>query len=690
MEEVQFHEPARGLLQLRRTLRESGPIRCTAFDVALATYWERAYPTEDVNQALDDILADRDGVLATVADNAPAWLALGEQLPAGLGLGVKALNYVRRKSKEWGAKRTVEALQGLELLDSTQVLARLPYFLGLDLCTHLKRDGALPPVIFIDTYEALWSDRPDRTGLAAAGADAWVRELVAAAPGVLFVILGRERLGWDRRFPDDWAGYLDDSHLLGGLADADADRFLEQIPIPDPQVRAAIIEGAKGDDEDDDQARAAHGGPGTERGALPFYLDLAVDTYLLLVADGRTPQPGDFGRTHPEVLVRFLRHLGTAEQETLKVLAAPRAFDRELFAALVDRFGTRYPLTAFPDFVGFSFIEQGADGRYRLHGLMRDHLDSALDADTRAELESFLFEWFDARCQPASPREVTAAHEAALGEAVYHRDLAEAEQALAWFWERWEVFYEAACYPGLEPLCRWTLNLAEARFGPDHPETAVALNNLAQLLQATNRLTEAEPLMRRALAIDEASNGPAHPDVARNLNNIAGLLQTTNRLFEAEPLMCRALAIDEVSYGPMHPRVAIQLNNLAQLLQATNRLPEAELLMRRALAIDEASYGLEHSRVATDLSNLAQLLQATNRMSEAEPLLRRGLAILLSFTRQTGHKHPNLRVGFGNYLSLLEALSLSAEKVAQRLAELAPEAGYTPDEWLGLLRDWQG
>ena len=40
------------------------------------------------------------------------------------------------------------------------------------------------------------------------------------------------------------------------------------------------------------------------------------------------------------------------------------------------------------------------------------------------------------------------------------------------------------------------------------------LNNLAQLLQATNRLAEAEPLMRRALAIDEKSFGPDHPDVA--------------------------------------------------------------------------------------------------------------------------------------------------------------------------------
>ena len=60
--------------------------------------------------------------------------------------------------------------------------------------------------------------------------------------------------------------------------------------------------------------------------------------------------------------------------------------------------------------------------------------------------------------------------------------------------------------------------------------------------------------MRRALAIDEKSYGPEHPDVASDLNNLAQLLQATNRLAEAEPLMRRALAIDEKSYGPEHPR----------------------------------------------------------------------------------------------------------------------------------------
>ncbi len=62
--------------------------------------------------------------------------------------------------------------------------------------------------------------------------------------------------------------------------------------------------------------------------------------------------------------------------------------------------------------------------------------------------------------------------------------------------------------------CRRALAIGEESYGPDHPNVAESLNNLARLLEATNRLGEAEPLFRRALAIDEPSFGPDHPDVA--------------------------------------------------------------------------------------------------------------------------------------------------------------------------------
>jgi Tfp pilus assembly protein PilF len=58
-------------------------------------------------------------------------------------------------------------------------------------------------------------------------------------------------------------------------------------------------------------------------------------------------------------------------------------------------------------------------------------------------------------------------------------------------------------------------------------------------------LSEARVLMQRALAIDEAAYGPDHPQVATNLNNLAGVLKELGDPAAARPLLERALAIDE-------------------------------------------------------------------------------------------------------------------------------------------------
>ena len=220
-----------------------------------------------------------------------------------------------------------------------------------------------------------------------------------------------------------------------------------------------------------------------------------------------------------------------------------------------------------------------------------------------------------------------------------------------------------------EPLMRRALAIDEASYGNDHPNMAIRLNNLAGLLMDTNRLEEAEPLMRRTLAIDEAIYGNGHPKVARDLNNLAGLLQSTNRLAEAEPLMRLALAIDEASYGNDHPNVAIRLNNLALQLQDTNRLEEAEPLMRRALAIDEVCYGNDHPNVAIGLNNLARLLHDTNRLAEAEPLMRRALAI---DEASYGNDHPNVAIRLNNLAQLLQATNrlAEAEPLMRRMVEI--------------------
>lgn len=121
------------------------------------------------------------------------------------------------------------------------------------------------------------------------------------------------------------------------------------------------------------------------------------------------------------------------------------------------------------------------------------------------------------------------------------------------------LYYEA------EYWLNRALEIFEKSLGQHHPNVAAALNNLAELLRDTNRLSEAEPMYRRALKIDEASFGPNHPNVARDLNNLALLFRATNRLSEVEPLYRRALKIFEDSLGPDHPNTQTVRNNLQTL-----------------------------------------------------------------------------------------------------------------------------
>ena len=143
--------------------------------------------------------------------------------------------------------------------------------------------------------------------------------------------------------------------------------------------------------------------------------------------------------------------------------------------------------------------------------------------------------------------------------------------------------YSAGKYAEAIPLAERYAAAIKARRGSEHPDYGIAINNLAQLLKANNRLAAAEPLMRRTISIFEkveSDTNHVHPNYAASLNNLALLLEDTNRLTEAEPLLRRALDIDEKSLGPGHPDVARDLNNLAQLLQDTNRFVEAEPLLR--------------------------------------------------------------------------------------------------------------
>jgi tetratricopeptide (TPR) repeat protein len=209
--------------------------------------------------------------------------------------------------------------------------------------------------------------------------------------------------------------------------------------------------------------------------------------------------------------------------------------------------------------------------------------------------------------------------------------------------------YQAGRYAEAIPLAQQALAIREKALGPDHPDVAQSLNNLALLYLQQGRYAEAEPLLKRALAIREKALGPDHPDVAVSLINLAGLYDNQGRYAEAEPLLKRALPILEKVLGPDDPAVATMVNNLALLYEDQGRYAEAEPLLKRALAINEKALGPDHPDVATALNNLAGLYEDQGRYAEAEPLLKRELTIE---EKARGPDHPDVATALSN-LALL-------------------------------------
>lgn len=164
-------------------------------------------------------------------------------------------------------------------------------------------------------------------------------------------------------------------------------------------------------------------------------------------------------------------------------------------------------------------------------------------------------------------------------------------------------------WPVLEPLlahvCAVASHADEA--GIADP-TARLMNQAGMLLDVKGLHAEAEPLYARALAIVEKALGPDHPNVAMSLNNLAELYRMNGAYAKAEPLYARALAIWEKTLGPGHPNVAASLNNLAELYKAQGAYMKAKPIMHRALTILVASLGADHPYSQTVRGNYDALL----------------------------------------------------------------------------------
>ena len=225
------------------------------------------------------------------------------------------------------------------------------------------------------------------------------------------------------------------------------------------------------------------------------------------------------------------------------------------------------------------------------------------------------------------------------------------------------TYYYKGDYPKVEPLSNRALAIQEKALGRNHPQVAASLNLLTVLYLNKGDYEKAELLAKRALAIKEKTLGPEHSSLAYYLRNLALIYDKKGDYDKAKPLYMRSLAIREKSLWPEHQLVAQSLNDLANLYYNKGDNANAESLHRRVLTIREKWLGPEHKDVAESLGNLANIYRDRKDYARAEPLYLRALAIQ---EKTLGPQRPHIARALTNLAMFYAAKGDTREAIAEQ------------------------
>ena len=192
------------------------------------------------------------------------------------------------------------------------------------------------------------------------------------------------------------------------------------------------------------------------------------------------------------------------------------------------------------------------------------------------------------------------------------------------------ALYEGqGAYPQAEKLQRQAMAIYEQTGGTDDSRVTMAQNNLGVLLWRQGKYDEAEAMLTRVLST-RRNRKEDDRSITNALNNLAMVLKDKGDYEEAEPLYRESLAIRRKLMKDDDPALASSLNNLAALLKDVGKLDEAESMYRESLTIRKKVLGETHPHVARALNNLAEVLVFRGNLEEAEPMIAKALEIQAS------------------------------------------------------------
>lgn len=318
-----------------------------------------------------------------------SWVSNAIQAMDQAAAGIKQL--IDDKSR----KKYKDELTQMHNMEASEILDNLKRYFVIDMQINMA-NSKKPLVIFLDTYEkyvdTLSSDTLKITD------DYWLWKgedsVLQAIPGILWVILGREKLSFEKG-DDHWKCELPEKplselapeekedlsysnmeqHLLGDLSEKDAICYMKKAGIDDESLCHELYENITG--------------------GTPLYIYICVQQYKAVISS-RKPVIEDFGRDISELVSRYLQNMPDYYKEMSYFLATLGSWTDELVYEIASRIESLkgFNKERYKDYVAHSFVIEKPDGVKYLHDVVKKaYLENAGEKivyDVQVEYEKYL------------------------------------------------------------------------------------------------------------------------------------------------------------------------------------------------------------------------------------------------------------------------------------------------------------
>lgn len=190
------------------------------------------------------------------------------------------------------------------------------------------------------------------------------------------------------------------------------------------------------------------------------------------------------------------------------------------------------------------------------------------------------------------------------------------------------LYYRLRRYSEAEPLLAKALSIRESAVGIDKDLLAISFDNLGLVFLDTKRFPDAERLFTRAYELFSETLGATHPDTLMALMNLASVWERTGELQRALDLLTSAVGATVAAHGEAYPISAELLRRRGLLHYHAGRFSLAQADLLRALSAveghpsrdaDAAQILLGLSKVyldAHDYSGADQALERAERIND--------------------------------------------------------------------------